>query len=96
VLVRAYAQVGRRNDALRLLGELKRRQQTGYVPAGAFVNAYLGLGDSDQVFIWLQRAYEEQSNILIYLKVLPFFDPLRDDQRFKSLVHRVGLDRQYP
>jgi len=94
-LVRAYAKAGRRRDALRLLGELKRRQQTGYVPSGAFLNAYLGLGDNDQAFIWLERAYEEQSNILIYLKVFPFFDSLRDDPRFKSMVHRVGLDREY-
>jgi tetratricopeptide (TPR) repeat protein len=93
VLVRAYAHAGRRTDALRLLGELKRRQQTGYVPAGAFVNAYLGLGDNDQAFAWLERAYEEQSNILIYLKVYPFFDPLRGDPRFQDLVHRVGLDQ---
>ena len=70
-LVWAYAHAGRRADALRLLGELKKRQQTGYVPAGAFVNAYLGLGDNDEAFAWFERAYEEQSNILIYIKVLP-------------------------
>jgi TolB-like protein/DNA-binding winged helix-turn-helix (wHTH) protein/Flp pilus assembly protein TadD len=93
VLVRAYAHAGRRTDALRLLGELKRRQQSGYVPAGAFVNAYLGLGDNEQAFAWLERGYEEQSNILIYLKVFPFFDPLRGDPRFQDLVHRVGLDQ---
>src|SRR6266481_3703705 len=40
VLIRAYAHSGRRPEALRLLDELKRRQQTGYVPAAAFVNAY--------------------------------------------------------
>jgi hypothetical protein len=59
------------------------------------VNVYLGLGDKDQTFAWLERAYEEQSNILIYLKAFPFFDPVRNDPRFKSLVHRVGLDREY-
>jgi TolB-like protein/tetratricopeptide (TPR) repeat protein len=95
-LVRAYAQAGRRADALRLLQELKRRQRTGYIPAAAFVNAYLGLGDKDRTFAWLERAYEEQSIILIYLKAFPFFDPLRDDPRFKSLIHRVALDREYP
>jgi TolB-like protein/DNA-binding winged helix-turn-helix (wHTH) protein/Flp pilus assembly protein TadD len=95
VLVRAYAQAGRRTDALRLLGELKRRQKIGYVPAGAFVNAYLGLGDKDKTFAWLERAYEEQSNILLYLKVLPFLDPLRADPRFQDLVRRVGLDREH-
>ena len=96
VLVRAYAHAGRREDALRLLGELKRRREAGYVPAGAFVNAYLGLGDKDQAFIWLERAYEEKSNILLFLKTHPHFDPIRSDPRFADLLRRVGLDRDYP
>jgi pentatricopeptide repeat protein len=92
VLIRAYAHAGRRKDALRVLDELKQRRQKGYVPTGAFVNAYLGLGDNEQAFVWLERAYQEQSNILQLLKVHPHFDPLRDDSRFKDLLHRVGLD----
>jgi TolB-like protein/Flp pilus assembly protein TadD len=92
LLVHAYAQAGRRADALRLLEELKRRKQTGYVPAAAFVKAYLGLGEYDQAFFWLEEAYKEQSNLLQFLKVHPIFDPVRDDPRFKDLVHRVGLD----
>jgi pentatricopeptide repeat protein len=92
VLIRAYAHAGRRKDALRVLDELKQRRQKGYVPAGAFVNAYLGLGDNEQAFVWLERAYQEQSNILQFLKVHPHFDPLRDDPRFKDLLQRVGLD----
>jgi TolB-like protein/DNA-binding winged helix-turn-helix (wHTH) protein/Flp pilus assembly protein TadD len=91
-LIWAYAHAGRRADALRLLGELKKRRQTGYVPAGAFVNAYLGLGENDEAFAWFERAYEEQSNILIYIKVSPLFDPLRGDPRFQDLVRRVGLN----
>ena len=93
LLVSAYAHAGRRTDALRLLEELKRRQQAGYVPTAAFVNAYLGLGDDAQAFTWLERAYQEQSDILQHLKVLPFFDPVRNDPRFIDLVHRVGLDQ---
>jgi TolB-like protein/Tfp pilus assembly protein PilF len=93
VLIRAYAHAGRRADALRLLGELKRRREIDYVPAAAFVNAYLGLGDNEQAFAWLERAYQEQSNILQFLKVHPFFDPLRDDPRFADLLRRVGLDQ---
>jgi len=92
VLVMAYAQAGRRADALRLLGELKKRQRTSYVPTGAFVNAYLGLGDYEQTFVWLDRAVQERANLLEYVKVHPFFDPLRGDPRFTELVHRVGLD----
>jgi TolB-like protein/DNA-binding winged helix-turn-helix (wHTH) protein/Flp pilus assembly protein TadD len=93
VLVAAYAHAGRRTDALRLLAELKTRNQKGYVPAAAFITAYLGLGDYDEAFVWLERAYQEQSNILQFLKVHPFFDPVRNDPRFVDLLHRIGLDQ---
>ncbi len=92
VLIGAYAHAGRRADALRLLEEMKKRKETGYVPAGAFVNAYLGLDDKEQAFAWLEKAYAEQSNLLQYLKVHPFFDPLRDDPRFTELLRRIGLN----
>jgi TolB-like protein/Tfp pilus assembly protein PilF len=92
VLIRAYAHGGRRGDALRLLAELKRRRETGYVPAGAFVNAYLGLGENEEAFAWLEQAYKEQSNMLQFVKVHPYFDPIRSDPRFADLIRRVGLD----
>jgi tetratricopeptide (TPR) repeat protein len=92
LLATAYARAGHRTEALRLLGELKRRWQTSYVPAGAFINPNLALGDYDQAFVWFERAYQEQSNILQFLKVHPFFDPVRDDPRFADLLRRVGLD----
>jgi pentatricopeptide repeat protein len=91
ILIRAYAHAGRRNDALRLLEELKRRRGAGYVPAGAFVNGYLGLGDNEQAFDWLEQAYKERSNILQFLLTHPYFDPIRGDPRFVDLVRRVGL-----
>jgi TolB-like protein/Tfp pilus assembly protein PilF len=92
VLIRAYSHAGRRSDAVRLLAKLHERRRTGYVPAGAFVNAYLGLGENDHAFHWLEQAYKEQSNILQFLKVHPYFDPLRADPRFRDLVRRVGLE----
>jgi tetratricopeptide (TPR) repeat protein len=93
LLATAYAQAGRRTEALRLLNELKRRRQTSYVPAGVFINPYLALGDYDEAFAGFERAYQEQSNILQFLKVHPFFDPVRGDPRFADLLHRVGLDQ---
>jgi tetratricopeptide (TPR) repeat protein len=95
VLVAAYAHAGRRTDALRLLAELKTRNQKGYVPAAAFITAYLGLGDYNEAFVWFERAYQEQSNILQFLKVHPFFDPVRNDPRFVDLLRRVGLNKSY-
>jgi tetratricopeptide (TPR) repeat protein len=93
LLSAAYAQAGRRAQALRLIDELKERRNTGYVPAGAFINPYLALRDYEQAFVWFERAYEEKSNILQFLKVHPFFDPVRGDPRFADLVRRVGLDQ---
>ena len=91
-LVRAYASAGRRADALRLLAELKRRRQAGYFTPAAFVHAYLGLGEYDEVFGWFEQAFREQSNMLQALKVLSLYDPLREDPRFKDLLRRVGLN----
>jgi TolB-like protein len=92
ILIRAYAHSGRQAEALSLLDELKRLQRKTYVPSAAFVNAYLGVGDNEQAMNWLQKGYQEQSNILQLIKVHPYFDPLRDDPRFKELAHKVGLD----
>jgi len=91
MLASAYARAGRRDDALRLIAELKKRRNAGYVPAKAFVEAYLGLGENDQAFDWLEQAYKEHSDILEFIKVDPELDPLRGDPRFAELVRRVGL-----
>jgi TolB-like protein/DNA-binding winged helix-turn-helix (wHTH) protein/Flp pilus assembly protein TadD len=93
ILARAYGHVGRRSDALRLIDELNRRRQKGYVPTAPFVQAYVGLGDYDEAFAWFERAYEEKSNIMQWIKVEPFPDAMRNDPRFADLIHRVGLDQ---
>ena len=92
ILTRAYAHADRRREALRLIAELESRRENGsYVPAGAMVNAYLGIGDNERAFQWLEKAYQEQSNMLQFVKVHPFFDPIRKDPRFAELMRRVGL-----
>ena len=91
VLVRAYARAGRRAEALRVLDELHRRRKAGYVPTAAFLNAYLGLGDTEEAFTWLERAAEERSNMTQFLKVHPFFDPLRGDPRFAAFLRRANF-----
>jgi TolB-like protein/Tfp pilus assembly protein PilF len=93
LLAAAHARAGNRAQALRLINDLKRRQKTEYVPPGAFINPYLALGEYDQAFLWFERAYQEHSNILQFLKVHPFFDPVRGDTRFADLLRRVGLGK---
>ena len=62
------------------------------VPEGAFIIPYLSAGDYDEAFVQMDRAYDEQSNILQFLKVHPVFDPVRNDPRFAVLLRRVGLN----
>jgi pentatricopeptide repeat protein len=91
VLVRAYVDAGRVIDARRILDEMLDRQREEYVPSASFINAYVGLGDREHTFMWLERGFDERSNILQYLKVHPAFDDIRSDPRFSNLVQRVGL-----
>ena len=87
----AYGLAGRKADALKILNELLELNKTRYVTPAALVNVYIGLGDKEQAFVWLEKAYEERSNYLAWLKVFPILDPIRSDPRFADLVRRVGL-----
>ena len=49
----------------------------------------VALGQEEQAFQWLEKAYEEQSSNLVYLKTDPRFDPVREDSRFKDLQGRL-------
>jgi TolB-like protein/Flp pilus assembly protein TadD len=91
VLVHAYAAAGRRAEALRVLHELNRRRESGYVPPAAFLNAYLGLGDKEEAFTWLERCAQEHSNIMQFLKSHPFFDLIRNDPRYPAFLRRANL-----
>ena len=74
--------------ALMKLQELNRHQQIDPAP---FVTAYVAMGDKDQAFAWLEKAYSQHSYALLTLKVDPSYDPLRSDPRFQELMRRVGL-----
>jgi hypothetical protein len=89
--VRVCALGGRRADALRVIGELQRRRQKGYVPAAAFLNACVGPGDKEEAFVWLGRAADEKSDTMQFLKIHPFFDSLRGAPRFVEFLRRVSL-----
>jgi tetratricopeptide (TPR) repeat protein len=89
-LAYAYAVSNRRNEAVRILNDVKTRS-TGNASEIALM--YVGLGDKDQAMKWLEKAYEEHFNPSILLR--PGFDPLRSDPHFQNLVHRIGLASAY-
>ena len=57
----------------------------------SFAVVYVGLRELDQAFLWLEKAYDERTNSLAYLKVQATWDPLRSDPRFTDLLRRIGL-----
>jgi serine/threonine-protein kinase len=82
---------GKRNSAIALIDRLLGRRETEYVPACNLAIAYLGLGDKNEALNWLEEAYRERDIRLVWLKVLPFYDPLRSEPRFQELLRRINL-----
>jgi eukaryotic-like serine/threonine-protein kinase len=86
-----YAVSGKRDEAQKLLKQLIELSKHRYISSYNIGVIYIGLGDKDRAFEWLDRAYQERSGSLIYLKVRPMFDSLRRDPRFSDLLRRVRL-----
>jgi TolB-like protein/Tfp pilus assembly protein PilF len=87
----ALAIAGDKAGAQQVLVKLEQTSKTRYVPALYFAAVYTGLGDKDQTFQWLEKAFKEQDDRLVYLGVDPIADPLRGDPRFQQLMKRSGL-----
>jgi TolB-like protein len=95
-LGRAYALAGRAHDAHKLLDTLDRLAKHRYVSSYGRVLIHLGLKD-DRVFDSLERSCNEHAGWVMYIATDPRFDPLRQDARFQSLLHRLHLPRiSYP
>ena len=90
----AYAVSGNREEAQKVVDELKELSKQRYVSSYNIALIYTGLGEKDQAFEWLENAYKERSDLLVYLKVEPRLDSLRSDPRFADLLRRIGFDRQ--
>ena len=88
----AYAMAHQVGEVKKVLDQLKERSQQTYVQPSLIAVIHAGLGDKNQAFDWLQKAYEDRSAGLLYLKVDPAFDSVRSDPRFLDLLRRVGLN----
>lgn len=89
----AYAGAGRKAEALKALAELQTISGRRYVSPYEIARIYVGLGEREQAFEWLEKAYQGRSDLLTRLQVDPTFDSLRSEPRFADLVRRVGLEQ---
>jgi adenylate cyclase len=88
----AYGLSGKKAEALKIIEHLKELSASNYIAPYNVAAIHTGLGDKDQAFAWLDRAYGERSSMLaLYLTNDPRMDSLRSDPRFTELIRRVGL-----
>ncbi|HST12287.1 MAG TPA: tetratricopeptide repeat protein, partial [Terriglobales bacterium] len=86
-----YAVSGEPDKAKAIIAQLKQISTRSYVPTVYIALVYTGLHDIDNAFAWLDKAYAERCEYLVYLPTEPLADPLRDDPRFPKLLQRLGL-----
>jgi DNA-binding winged helix-turn-helix (wHTH) protein/TolB-like protein/Flp pilus assembly protein TadD len=92
-LGQVYALSGKKAEAQKVIAELQQESKQGYVSPLDVALIYATLGQSDEAFFWLEKAYEERSCWLIEIKLDPGWDKIRSDPRFDNLLGRVGLPK---
>jgi TolB-like protein/DNA-binding winged helix-turn-helix (wHTH) protein/Tfp pilus assembly protein PilF len=90
-LARTYAVSGRTSEAKKLLDLLMEQSKKQYVSPFYVAIVYAGLGENDQALDWLEKAYKDRSNAIVFAKVDPQLDTLRSSPRFQSLLHRLAF-----
>jgi serine/threonine protein kinase/tetratricopeptide (TPR) repeat protein len=90
-LGRAYALAGRKAEASKIVADLRRQSGRTYVPPYIVATVYAALGQREEAFSWLDKAYSERDRYMAELKADCAFDSLRADPRFAQLLHRVGF-----
>jgi TolB-like protein/Tfp pilus assembly protein PilF len=86
-----YGQLGRRNEALKMLAKLDDLTGQGRVTTYQRALVNLGLSDREQALAWLRRSYDERANGLVWLLKDPRWDPMRGDPGFEAMVTKVGF-----
>ena len=85
------ALTGKRDEARRILGRVLDLAKTYQVSPGLIAMMYIALDEREQALAWLEKAYQQHSAMMIWLKADPRFDPMRGEPRFQELMRRVGL-----
>lgn len=87
----ACAAAGNQEEAQKIIAELRETSARKYVSAFAVAAVYAGSRDKDLTLDWLEKAYDERAAWMIFLNVHPYFDFLRAEPRFRSLLTKIGL-----
>jgi tetratricopeptide (TPR) repeat protein len=91
-LAHVYARCGQRDEARHMLTPLEQPPKSGVYDWVWIAAIHAQLGERDQAFLWLERAYEARDFFLPFCRVMPYMDPLRSDPRFDGLLKKMDAD----
>ena len=86
----AYAKSGRVKEAKAVIAKFRELQKSGYAIAYFIASIYATLGDKENAFIELEKSYSAHDFYMNRLKVDPYWDPLRTDPRFETMLKRMN------
>jgi TolB-like protein/Tfp pilus assembly protein PilF len=96
MLGRLYAAAGRKDEAQKILQQLRQIREQRYIPAYSLALVYLGLGDRDQALKWLEEGYRERDGFNIGpIRIDPLLTPLHGDPRFEALAEKIVPAAQF-
>jgi len=87
----AFGVAGNKAEAGKILGQLLEQSKKQYVSPFYVSIVYAGLHENEKALDWLEKAYGDRSNAIIFVKVDPDFDGLRSNPRFQALLRRLAL-----
>jgi len=87
----ALAAAGKRAEAHNIIDELARWSKSGNVSPSYIAGIYSTLGERDQAFEWLEKAYRVRDDQLTWIMIDPVFGSIRSDPRYTDLLRRMGL-----
>jgi TolB-like protein/DNA-binding winged helix-turn-helix (wHTH) protein/Tfp pilus assembly protein PilF len=87
----AFALAGNKAEAEKILAQMLEQSKKRYVSPFYVAIVYAGLHENEKAMDWLEKAYADRSNAIIFLKVDPDFDGLRSNPRFQALLRRLAL-----
>ena len=91
-----YGKMGRKDEALQILSQLREAREHRYVEAYILAIVYLGVGDHNEAINWLEQGYRDRDGFNIaVIRVDPFLAPLHGDPRFEALAEKIVPAAQF-
>ncbi len=87
----AYYLSGKKAEGLQRLERLLALRRNRFVSSYDIAVFYAAIGDRKQTLDWLDKAIEERAGLVVYLRVDPIWDSVRDDPRFEKIIRQVGI-----